>query len=295
MNQEPMLDEYAERDALISEFMSLLQENEESLEQIRDFSDPQWQQEVTLENLNFLIGKEREYKKTKEKAGGGMWIWRNKKRIREAKEGQDRESLIINSVSRFVEGNDSPEVQSLYREIFAQKGFGKGKYHKWDVYDHTRNSIHFFRELEGIPDWVHTYLEGSIDDLSRRTLVELALCFHDMAKMTVHQNSGRMRGHEEFAAQNSMDVIRERFKLTDAQTVFIQDLIRYHGKYREEDLALEVELKERGIFLDELLLDAADLYATQGEAVTQESLTARNVFMQKKLSEFYAEQANAPM
>ena len=287
--------EQAERDALISEFMSLLQENEESLEQIQGFSDPQWQQEVTLENLSFLIEKEREYKKAKEKAGGEMWIWRNKKRIREAKEGQDRESLIINSVSRFVEGNDSPEVQSLYREIFAQKGFGKGKYHKFDVYDHTRNSIHFFRRLEGIPDWVHTYLEGSIDDLSRRTLVELALCFHDMAKMTVHQNSGRMRGHEEFAAQNSMDVIRERFKLTDTQTAFIQDLIRYHGKYREADPALEDELKERGIYLEELLLDTADLYATQGEAVTQESLTSRKVFMQKKLSEFYTEQMNVPM
>ena len=287
MRVNPTLDEQAERDALISEFMSLLQENEESLEQIQGFSDPQWQQDVSLENLSFLIEKEKEYKRAKEKAGDGMWIWRNKKRIREAREGQDRESFIINAISQFSEGDEFQETQDMFQEIFAQRGFGQGKYHKWDVYDHTRNSIQIFRNLEGLPDWVETYLDGEIDDLTRRTLVELALCFHDMAKMVVHKNTGRMHGHEEYAAQNSMGVIRGRFKLTDAQTAFIRDLIYYHGKYREEDPALEKELKERGIFLEELLLDTADLYATQGESVTKESLDARRIFVQRKILELY--------
>ncbi len=57
---------------LFDELFPLMRENGTEPELLLLMQEPQWLEKVSLENLNFLLGKHRELKATRE-ANAGIW------------------------------------------------------------------------------------------------------------------------------------------------------------------------------------------------------------------------------
>jgi hypothetical protein len=113
------------KEELIKEFLSFIKEPEE----IERFSNHEWRERITIENLNNLIANEKKLASAKNIFLNNL----EKKRVMTIMEISDRDLFIIGVADLFIDiaTNDARKetfkpIYSMFKEIYEQEGFGKG-------------------------------------------------------------------------------------------------------------------------------------------------------------------------
>ncbi|MBF0486681.1 MAG: hypothetical protein HQK98_00835 [Nitrospirae bacterium] len=204
------------KEELIKEFLSFLSEPEE----IERFSDHEWQKRITIENLNNLIANEKELVSAKNMFLKSL----EKKRVNTIMGISDRSIFITGVADLFVDISTSDAKKETFnliylmlKEIYDQQGFGKGRYHKYDVPDHTREALSIYRKFDFIPNSINQLLQEEIDGITKDILIQLAIVFHDAGKKSIYDETGSMKNHVRYTVNHQIDTIAKRFGLTNNQ------------------------------------------------------------------------------
>lgn len=204
----------------------------------------------------------------------------------EAKKREEKIDFAIESLAN--SGNVlSPEIINFFPELAEQAGFGRGRWHKWDVPRHTAETLRIYRSFDFIPKPIIEFLQNErIDGISRNKLLELAICLHDIGKKKIYEKTKSMHGHAQFAVENQLEDVVKRFNLTQNQAMYLGELIsRHHNESIEQEEILQKSLKERGVLIELMLLRLSDFMATQGKATQKDKIESRRVFTEKMLKE----------
>jgi hypothetical protein len=178
-------------------------------------------------------------------------------------------------------------IKVAFPEIHVQKWFGKWRFHKWDVYDHTRKTIGNYHNMDFLPEHVKESLQTQIDWISRETLLLITMAFHDAGKLPQHKLNGRSRWHAEYTLANQLEDISARFHFTEKQSDFVGNLIRYHDVVPDDMWEYEELFKSLGIYAEFLIISYCDLFATLGVECSEEELRVRREVVKISFSEIY--------
>ena len=265
--------ENMDKQELILEFLSLLKNPKE----IEQFSNPDWQSRVSIANLKLLIESKKKVISSQEEL---IQLFINKTR-----NSVENKSNIFMSINAFLNKEWDKKTKEQFIEIYEQRDFGKGNYHKWNVLEHTQEMLKLYRSIDFIPENVQKILQTEIDGISKNSLLKLAIVFHDVGKKSIFEQTGKMKGHEIYTINNQIDVIANRFNLTDDQKEFVTQLILNHHKDIENDESIESDLKNKNIFYETILLMMVDLLSTQGEKYDSDFGKKRIAYVKNKMNE----------
>ena len=180
------------------------------------------------------------------------------------------------------------ELSYYFNEVYQQKGFGQGEHHRYDVFDHTRLALMIWRKFDFIPLLIADKLKQKIDGLTKKTLIELALCFHDAGKMMQYNLTGSLYNHGLYTVTWQIALINLRFNLTENQKNYVTKLIKHHMAFAGDRQAAEQLLQAEEIFIETLLIALADLMACQGPAINQSDIKKVNDYVIKWLNAYAA-------
>ena len=172
-----------------------------------------------------------------------------------------------------------------FPEILEQRWFWKWRFHKWDVFDHTRQTIMNYQAMDFLSEEIRVHLKTRIDWMSKDALLLIAMAFHDSWKLSQFKLNWRSRWHAEYTIANQIDAIADRFHLTENQKEFIWNIIRYHDVPPENMGIFEEIIKAKGIFIEYLIIAYCDMYATMGIECTKEELYKRREVVERRLQE----------
>ncbi|EKE30219.1 MAG: hypothetical protein ACD_2C00025G0010 [uncultured bacterium (gcode 4)] len=183
--------------------------------------------------------------------------------------------------------SDSKEriIKAAFPEIFSQKWFWKWRFHKWDVYDHTRETISNFKSMSFLPDKIKRYLNTQIDWISREALLLIAMAFHDSGKKPQFGITGKTKFHADYTMDNQFEAISERFHLTANQKEYVWNIIRYHDINPENLWPNEELFKTIWIYIEHNIISYCDLYATMWSDCSDEDLIIRRETVERRLLE----------
>ena len=100
-------------------------------------------------------------------------------------DSEQREKQIRELIDLFLDWEMSYKVRAIFSEIFEQEWFGKNKYHKYDVPEHTKEALRIYRGFDFVPDKIRKVFLEKIEGLTKDVLIQLAIIFHDAGKKMV--------------------------------------------------------------------------------------------------------------
>lgn len=196
-------------------------------------------------------------------------------------EQQSQAEKITTTVQNFINNQETVELFHL----FKQREFGKGKYHKWDVVEHTQNTLFNFRDqLQHFDKRLNDHFNTRLDGITKHQLMELAIIFHDAGKMDVYNKTGSMRGHAAFTIQHQLSEISHNFQLTHTQREYVKNIIAFHDLPPEQLTPAERQyLIDNNYYIEYLLISVSDLKATQWPAYDPQVWTHREQFVHQEI------------
>lgn len=205
--------------------------------------------------------------------------------IYETQKNQDIEELskeekINKDIQDFL--NNKPTAK--FYHVQKQEWFWISKWHKRDVPTHSKNTLLYYRNYISKNDELIKYFSERINWVSRKTLMELALIFHDAWKMDIYKKTWSMRWHEKFTLQNQISEIANNFFLDDEQKKYISNIIYFHHLLPENLTEQEKTLiMNNDIFIEYLILTLCDLVSTQWYAVNKKDIESRHNYVDKEI------------
>lgn len=198
---------------------------------------------------------------------------------------RNKEKIIWILIESLIDWTNEKILRLVFPEIHDQIWFWKGRFHRWDVFDHTRETIKNYFSINFFSQKVREYLNSQIDWVSREKLLLVAMAFHDSGKLSCYRLTWRSRGHSEFTLENQFEEISSRFELTKDQKILVWNIIKNHDLPPEkiDNKIIENFLKE-DFFIEYLIIAYCDIFATRWEACTQEELDTRRLIVSNFLS-----------
>lgn len=200
---------------------------------------------------------------------------------------------------------ESGLLTAFFPELAALQGCTQNQNHHLDVWNHTLEAIH---QVETTPfsrvseDKIQPLLEKYLGECyskprTRKSLIKLALLFHDVTKpqvKTIEDGKVRFIGHDQSSAVAGGRAAR-KLRLSRKEELFVRGLIAYH--LRPGFLTWQKPLTPRAIFRffrdtqemapGILLLSYADRMSARGSATTVEDFEEHRLLVIRLLTEYY--------
>lgn len=191
-----------------------------------------------------------------------------------------KEEQINNDISDFLNGKHTAK----FYHVQKQEWFWESKRHKWDVPTHSKNVLLHYRNYISQKNELIRYFSERINGISKKSLMELAIIFHDAGKLDVYKQTWSMKWHEQFTSQNQMSEIANNFFLDDEQKKYINSIIIFHH-YLPENLTEEEKnlITNNNIYIEYLILTFCDLASTQWYAVNKEDIEKRHKYVDNEI------------
>ena len=192
-----------------------------------------------------------------------------------------REEQINNDITDFLNGKQTAK----FYHVQKQEWFWESKWHKWDVPTHSKNALLYYRNYISQKNELIRYFSERINGVSKKTLMELAIIFHDAGKLDVYKQTWSMKWHEQFTSQNQMSEIANNFWLDEEQKKYVNAIIYFHHHLPEMLTEQERELiKSNWIFIEYLILALCDLASTQWYAINEKDVKKRRNFVDNEIN-----------